>query len=67
MTRLRDIYGPGHTHVDYQRALAAGHETGWWDKHGVPAPWPEDLLDPNNGWRPGTGLPVTLEPGQPPF
>ena len=48
-------------------ALAAGHETGWWDEHGVPAPWPEDLLDPNNGWRPGTGLPVTLEPGQPPF
>jgi hypothetical protein len=68
MTRLRDIYGPGHSQADYQHALAAGYETGWWDEHGVPAPWPEDFLDPNSGWRPGTGLPVTtLEPGQPPF
>lgn len=22
--------------------LAAGHETGWWDDHGRPAPWPAD-------------------------
>ncbi len=69
MTRLRDIYGPGHTQADYQRALAAGHETGWWDEHGVPAPWPEDFLDPYSGWHNGTitARPVTLEPGQPPF
>ena len=43
MTRLRDIYGPGHSQADYLRALAAGYETGWWDERGVPAPWPEEL------------------------
>ena len=59
--------GPGHTQTEHLATLTAGIETGWWDEHGVPAPWPEDILDPNNGWRPGTGLPVTLEPGQPPF
>ena len=52
MTRLRDIYGPGFTQADYLRALRAGHETGWWDHNGIPAPWPGDFLDarlPNNG------------------
>ena len=69
MTRLRDIYGPGHSQADYQRALAAGYETGWWNEHGVPAPWPDDFLDPHSGWHvgPGNSRPVTLEPGQPPF
>ena len=69
MTRLRDIYGPGHPQGDYQRALAAGYETGWWDETGRPAPWPDDFLDPNSGWHQGrnTDQPVTLEPGQPPF
>lgn len=38
MTRLRDIYGPGHSQADYLRALAAGHETGYWDERGTPAP-----------------------------
>ena len=51
MTRLRDIYGPGHSQADYLRALAAGYETGWWDEHGRPAPWPADFLDPNSGWH----------------
>ncbi len=23
--------------------LAAADETGWWDEHGRPAPWPEDF------------------------
>ena len=69
MTRLDDIYGPGHSQADYQRALAAGYETGWWNEHGVPAPWPDDFLDPNSGWHagPDNSQPVTLEPGQPPF
>ena len=40
MTRLKDTYGPGHTHADYLRALAAGYETGYWDERGIPAPWP---------------------------
>lgn len=66
MTRLADIYGPGHSPADYQRALAAGHETGWWNEHGDPAPWPED----HHEWPPApiiTDQPHTLEPGQPPF
>jgi hypothetical protein len=32
--------------------LAAGDETGWWDEHGVPAPWPDDFFDADAGWRP---------------
>ena len=32
MTRLRDIYGPGFTQAEDLRALAAGHETGYWDE-----------------------------------
>ena len=54
MTRPRDIYGPGFTREEYQRALAAGYETGWWDHNGVSAPWPDDFLNPNSGWTPGS-------------
>ena len=64
MTRLRDIYGPGHSQTDYLRALAAGYETGWWDERGVPAPWPEDLHEwPEDPIT--TPRSVTLEPDQP--
>jgi hypothetical protein len=52
MTLLRDVYGPGYTQAEYLRALAAGYETGWWADNGIPAPWPDDFLDPNSGWRP---------------
>ena len=40
-----------------------GAETGWWDEHGRPAPWPGDIQD----WRPSTSEPVTPEPGRPTF
>jgi len=43
--------------------LAADTETGFWDDHGRPAPWPEDLKN----WTPDTQQPRTPEPGQPPF
>jgi hypothetical protein len=49
-------------HDDLAR-LAAGYETGFWDDHGRPAPWPDDLDE----WRPTPSEPVTPEPGQPPF
>lgn len=26
-----------------KRLLTRGEETGWWDEHGVPAPWPYDI------------------------
>jgi len=43
--------------------LPAGHETGFWDDHGLPAPWPDDIDD----WRPATNDPITPQPGQAPF
>jgi hypothetical protein len=43
--------GPGLTRPSYLKLLAAGHDTGWWDEHGKPAPWPEDFLDPDSGWH----------------
>jgi hypothetical protein len=37
--------------------LAAGGETGWWDEHGAPAPWPLDFFDADTGWRLDTDNP----------
>ena len=68
MTRLADIHGPGHSQADYHRALAAGYETGWYDENGRPAPWHDDFLDPNNGWRISSVHPTQpLNPGEQPF
>jgi hypothetical protein len=55
--------GPGPVGPQYRARLAAGHETGFWDEHGHPAPWPDDIDE----WRPTTGEPITLEHGQEPF
>lgn len=48
--------------------LAAGEETGWWDDHGRPAPWPEDFDDPDSGWStaPPPGPSPDDDPGNPP-
>ena len=46
--------------------LAAGGYTGWWDEHGLPAPWPDDFFDPDTEWRPDTHL-VILNPDEQPF
>ena len=49
--------------------LADGLETGWWDDNGRPAPWPDDLFDPDSDWHAGSAAdhpPVTLT-GEPPF
>ncbi len=67
MTRLRDIYGPGHSQADYLRALAAGYETGWWDERGVPAPWPEELHEWPEDPPITIDRSVTLDPSQPPY
>jgi hypothetical protein len=50
-------------HQDDLALLAAGHETGFWDDHGQPAPWPDDLDE----WRPTTIDPVTPDRREPPF
>lgn len=42
---------------------AAGADTGFWDEHGRPAPWPDDIDE----WRPATSEPTTLNPGEQPF
>jgi hypothetical protein len=47
--------------------LAAGGNTGWWDDHGLPAPWPDDFFDPDTDWRPATNDTPTLAPGEQPF
>ena len=45
-------HGPRGLHEISVALLAAGHETGWWDENGVPAPWPRDFHKPDSGWRP---------------
>jgi hypothetical protein len=42
--------------------LAAGADTGFYDDHGRPAPWPDDIDE----WRPSTGYPLTTGSGQKP-
>ena len=44
---------------------AAGGNTGWWDDHGRPAPWPDDFFDPDSGWQPTTGGDTTNTSTQP--
>ena len=43
--------------------LATGTETGFWDDHGRPAPWPDDIDE----WKPETGEPRSRETGEQPF
>lgn len=43
--------------------LATGAESGFWDDHGRPAPWPDDIED----WTPSTGEPLTRNPQDPAF
>ena len=55
---------PGFTQAEYLATLEAGYETGWWNERGVPAPWPDDFLDPNSGWHTSASDPVPLNPGE---
>ena len=48
--------------------LAAGGYTGWWDHHGQPAPYPDDIFDPDSDWRPSSGdTPPVLADDEQPF
>jgi hypothetical protein len=39
-----------------------GADTGFWDDHGRPAPWPDDIDE----WRPSTSETISEDPtGQP--
>jgi hypothetical protein len=55
------VTNPQHDHD--QALLAAGHDTGFWDETGNPAPTPDDIDE----WRTATGEPITPEPGEQPF
>lgn len=62
----------GRTLAADLQLLAAGEETGWWDEHGRPAPWPQDFLDPTAEWSNGLiGEPAidraADDPDHPPF
>ncbi len=50
-----EAVGPDMPDQFYLDQLAATGYTGWYDQDGVPAPWPEDFLDPDSGWQPTTG------------
>lgn len=43
--------------------LATGHDSGFWDEHGRPAPWPNDIDE----WRPCTSEPIQLEASEQPL
>ena len=41
-----------------QQLRATGAHTGFWNDHGQPAPWPDDIDE----WRPASNEPFTAEP-----
>ena len=50
--------------AELNAALAAtGTESGFWDDHGRPAPWPDNI----DQWQPDTGEPATHQPGNQPL
>lgn len=60
LSRPRE-FGPGLTRQTYLDQLTDNGFTGWYDEHGVAAPWPEDFCDPDSGWHPamgGDGVPL---------
>jgi len=64
MTSARNWTPDPETRTELNAALAHnGADTGFWDDHGVPAPWPDDIDE----WRPATAEPISPEPGEQPF
>jgi hypothetical protein len=63
MTLRASIPDPAHRAELNTALLATGTDTGFWDDHGQPAPWPDDIDE----WRPSTGQPINHEPEQQPF
>ena len=50
MTRHPDIPDPAERAARNHRLHTHGIETGFWDDHGRPAPWPDDIEE----WSPAT-------------
>jgi hypothetical protein len=57
------IPGPEQRAELNRQLHATGTDTGFWDDHGRPAPWPDDIDE----WRPSSSEPFTTEPGAQPF
>jgi len=55
-TDRTDVPGPVERAALNTALHTTGTETGFWDEHGTPAPWPHDIDD----WRPATSPPGTL-------
>ena len=57
------IPGPEQRAELNRQLIASGLDTGFWDNHGRPAPWPDDIDE----WRPSSSEPFTPEPATQPF
>jgi hypothetical protein len=57
------IPGPAERAARNAALHTTGAETGFWDDHGRPAPWPDDIDE----WRPATTKPNSPEPEEQPF
>ena len=58
-----EIPGPADRQARNAALAATGADTGFWDDHGRPAPWPDDI----NQWLPDTSEHTITKPGQPLF
>jgi hypothetical protein len=50
-TQPTAVPGPAERAALDAALRTTGAETGFWDEHGNPAPWPDDI----NDWSPVTG------------
>jgi hypothetical protein len=62
MTSHPPIPDPGHRAELNAALLTTGADSGFWDDHGTPAPWPDDIDE----WRPSTDA-LNHEPEEQPF
>ena len=58
-----EIPGPADRQARNAALAATGADTGFWDDHGRPAPWPDDIDE----WTPATSESTATEPGARPF
>jgi hypothetical protein len=63
MTANNPVPDPTERAALNDRLRTTGEDSGFWNEHGRPAPWPDDFDE----WRPATGEPITPEPGEQPF
>jgi hypothetical protein len=57
------IPGPAEREALNAALTATSTETGFFDQHGRPAPWPDNI----DQWQPETSEPVTRQAAEQPF